>query len=114
MGVDAVGKSIGEACFRKETAKKLFGWNDAHIITCEDAARILTEKSAGLKGVNGRKTVFLINKADNDNEMEKAMEIGKYINRFCEYMKITNYKVSITSYKSGREFADFAFLEDWR
>ena len=60
MGIDAVGKKISEKCFRYERAAKLFGWDENHVLSTEDAARILTDKRAEFKGINNRKTLFII------------------------------------------------------
>ena len=100
MGIDAVGKKISEKCFRYED----------HILSEEDAARILTDKRAEFKGINNRKTLFIINKADSEEDVKKALEIEKYIKIFCEEKGFKNFKVSITSYNNNREFCDFEFL----
>ena len=110
MGIDAVGKKISEKCFRYERAKEIFGWDEDHILSEEDAARILTDKRAEFKGINNRKTLFIINKADTKEDMRKALETEKYINIFCKENGFKNFKVSITSYNNNREFGDFEFL----
>ena len=110
MGIDAVGKKISEKCFRYERAAKLFGWEENHVLGTKDAARILTDKRAEFKGINNRKTLFIINKADTEEDMRKALETEKYIKIFCEENGFKNFKVSITSYNSNREFCDFEFL----
>ena len=97
-------------CFRYERAKEIFGWDEEHILSEEDAARILTDKRAEFKGINNRKTLFIINKADTKEDMRKALEIEKYINIFCNENGFKNFKVSITSYNNNREFGDFEFL----
>ena len=110
MGIDAVGKKISEKCFRYERAAEIFGWDEDHILSEEDAARILTDKRAEFKGINNRKTLFIINKADTKEDVRKALEIEKYINIFCEENGFKNFKVSITSYNNNIEFCDFEFL----
>ena len=110
MGIDAVGKKISEKCFRYERAAKLFGWDENHVLGTKDAARILTDKRAEFKDINNRKTLFIINKADTEEDMRKALETEKYIKIFCEENGFKNFKVSITSYNSNREFCDFEFL----
>ncbi len=110
MGIDAVGKKISEKCFRYERAVKLFGWDENHVLSTEDAARILTDKRAEFKDINNRKTLFIINKADTEEDMRKALEIEKYIKIFCEEKGFKNFKISITSYNGNREFCDFDFL----
>jgi len=112
MGIDAVGESLSEKCFRYERALEFFGWDKDHILTPKDAAFILTSKKAGLKGVGDRKTVFLINKADTENDMKKALEVKKYIEFYCKENNFENFKVSITSYKNHMEFSDFDFLKE--
>lgn len=112
MGIDAVGESLSEKCFRYERALEFFGWDKEHILTPKDAALILTSKKAGLKGVGDRKTVFLINKADTENDMKKALEVKKYIEFYCKENNFENFKVSITSYKNHMEFSDFDFLKE--
>ena len=49
------GKRISEKCFRYERAVKLFGWDENHVLSTEDAARILTDKRAEFKDINNRK-----------------------------------------------------------
>ena len=112
MGIDAVGKTLKEKCFRYERAYDIFGWSEEHILTCEDAARILTSKSAGLKGVDDVRTVFVINKADSDTDLQKALEVKKYIEFYCKESGLKNFRVVITSYESKREFCDFDFLTE--
>lgn len=112
MGIDAVGKTLKEKCFRYERAYDIFGWKGNHILTCEDAARILTSKSAGLKGVGDVRTVFVINKADSDTDLQKALEVKKYIEFYCKESGLKNFRVAITSYESNREFCDFDFLTE--
>ena len=34
---------------------EIFGWDEDHILSEEDAARILTDKRAEFKGINNRK-----------------------------------------------------------
>ena len=70
----------------------------------------MTDKRAEFKGINNRKTLFIINKADTKEEVRKALETEKYINIFCEENGFKNFKVSITSYNNNREFCDFEFL----
>ena len=112
MGIDAVGKTLKEKCFRYERAYGIFGWKGDHILTCEDAARILTSKYAGLKGVDDVRTVFVINKADSDADLQKALEVKKYIEFYCKESGLKNFRVAITSYESNREFCDFDFLTE--
>lgn len=112
MGIDAVGKALKEKCFRYERAYDIFGWNGEHILTCEDAAKILTSRKAGLKGVGDVRTVFVINKADSDTDLQKALEVKKYIEFYCKESGLKNFRVTITSYKSNREFCDFDFLTE--
>jgi probable selenium-dependent hydroxylase accessory protein yqeC len=110
MGIDAVGEKISEKCFRYEIAKELFGWNKDHVLSTEDAARILTDKRAGFKGINNNKCVFVINKVDGEEDMKKALEVENYIKFFCKENGFDNFRVSITSYRENREFCDFDFL----
>ena len=88
------------------------GGSGEHILTCEDAARILTSRKAGLKGVGDVRTVFVINKADSDIALQKASEVKKYIEFYCKESGLKNFRVAITSYESNREFCDFDFLTE--
>lgn len=110
MGIDAVGEKISEKCFRYERAFDLFGWNENHILSAEDAARILTDKRAEFKGINNTKTVFIINKVDSEDDMKKALEVKKHIKIFCKENGFENFRVAITSYRENREFCDFDFF----
>ena len=111
MGIDAVGKSLKECCFRYERAEELFGWDEEHILTCRDAAFILTDSRVGRKGLlHDVKILFVINKVDTKEDMKKALEVEKFIKILCKAKSVSDYKVSITSYKNNREFCDFDFL----
>ena len=112
MGIDAVGKALKEKCFRFERAYDIFGWSEEHILTCEDVARILTSKYAGLKGVDDLRTVFVINKADKGTDLEKALKVKNYIEFYCKESGLKNFRVAITSYESKREFCEFDFLTE--
>ena len=54
----------------------------------------------------------MINKADTENDMKKALEVKKYIEFYCKENNFENFKVSITSYKNHMEFSDFDFLKE--
>ena len=111
MGIDAVGKSLKECCFRYERAEELFDWDEEHILTCRDAAFILTDSRVGRKGLlHDVKILFVINKVDTKEDMKKALEVEKFIKILCKAKSVSDYKVSITSYKNNREFCDFDFL----
>lgn len=73
MGIDAIGKTIKEKCFRYEIAKSLYGLSDEQIITEELAAIILTDDRAGLKGIEKNHRIhYIINKVDDEEKLIMA------------------------------------------
>ncbi len=100
MGVDAVGLPASKVCFRYNIARKLYHWDDNHILSEADAARILTDRKAGLKNINDDiRVMYLINKADNDIRLKTAYIIRNHILDICRVRNIS-CDVDIVSYKN--------------
>ena len=84
IGIDAVGKSMTEACFRLTEAKALFKVADGHILTVEDCVTIALSEDGTYKGVENREFYLVINKCDNTEQqqlgaamMEALLKTGK-------------------------------------
>lgn len=82
MGLDCIGGELEEFCFRTEQAAELLGLQKgpdghcSHRITCGDAAKILTSESGTRKLVGERDYRVVMNKADNEELIAKAVRIA--------------------------------------
>ncbi len=77
-GLDAVGKSIQEHCFRPEKVAEVLKKQQSDCLEAEDIVTLAMDKRGGRKGVSEDQNYWIIlNKADN----KKRIEIAKYI---CE------------------------------
>lgn len=79
-GLDAVGKEIGEVCFRSELAESLLNKNRTECITAEDIAAFASSQSGGRKSCP-EKSVYtvVLNKADNPGRKACALEICRIL-----------------------------------
>ena len=64
MGMDALGQSLKDACFRLEEAKALLGCSEDHVLTQEDLVRIALSPEGLAKGAQGREYCIVLNKCD--------------------------------------------------
>ena len=78
-GIDALGKPLEQACFRKERTAGLLGTSESHIITEEDIAFILSSSEGAMKNVGERDYIAVINKCDTPGLMEKGRNIKKIL-----------------------------------
>lgn len=80
MGLDSIGNELGRICFRRELAGRLLGWEPEldgayrRRITPRDAAVILTSEKGTRKSVGGREFRVVLNKADDADRIQKAMQ----------------------------------------
>ena len=65
-GLDVLGQSIAEACFRPELVAGLLGCGVDHALTGEDVAKVLLSDAGARKDVGERTFYTVINKADDD------------------------------------------------
>ncbi len=103
-GIDSIGKTINEACHRKELVCSFFNTDEEHIISENDIAKILSDGNGTMKGLReldekrvsegkGKVTyVAVINKCDTDEFLKR----GEIIGALLEEKKINNL---ITSFK---------------
>lgn len=80
-GMDALGKPLGEVCFRKEKAMELLGVGQSHRITEEDLARILFSEQGTRKDVGSRAYYIVLNKCDDAKLRECAGRIRERLLR---------------------------------
>ena len=73
LGVDAVGKTLSEACFRAELAvERLHGGMD-HQLETSDLATLLLAEWGTRKGVGGRDYYIVLNKCYSDIDSAKEL-----------------------------------------
>ena len=90
-GIDAIGKSIKEACHRHNLVSKFLNVNEEHIINESDVAKILLSDKGQRKNVNCDYKV-VVNKVDN---MER-FKIGKNISN--EFSKLGAEELILTTF----------------
>ncbi|MGN0423334.1 MAG: selenium cofactor biosynthesis protein YqeC [Lachnospiraceae bacterium] len=79
MGMDAYGKTIGEACFRKKEALCLLGTDEEDLLTAERMAMILVSENGTRKNVGDREYVVVLNKCDTAERVQAAERIKKML-----------------------------------
>lgn len=82
MGLSAIGKPIREVCFRLPEVTRLLGVEEDHILTEEDAARILSSSFGGRKGVGDRQFCVVLNQCDDGPRRRAANLIAAYLERY--------------------------------
>lgn len=75
MGLDVVGKTLKEACFRFEQAEKLLQVSAEHKITEEDMAKILIDANGTRKNVGEREYYVVLNKCDDATRLKSGEKI---------------------------------------
>lgn len=84
FGLSAIGRPLGEVCFRAERAMELLGMNIDHIITPQDAARMLVSPLGGKKGIGARRWCAVLNQCDNPLRRKYADEVATYLKNMGE------------------------------
>lgn len=92
-GIDSIGKSIKDICYRKELIEKFLDVDEEHKINETDVAKILCSEKGQKKNVNCDYKV-IINKVDDD----KKLNIAKNI--FDEFLKLNVNELILTTFKS--------------
>lgn len=82
MGLSAIGKSLKNAAFRMPEVTKLLGQEEDHILTEEDAARIMASSFGGRKDVADRKFCVILNQCDDGPRRRSANLIAQYLARY--------------------------------
>lgn len=81
MGLDCIGRSYGEMCFRRELSAQVFGQERTaeEEITSEDGARILLSFQGTRKGTEKKQYRILLNKADDKSRRKLAEGVLKFL-----------------------------------
>ena len=85
MGLSAIGKPLKNVAFRMPEVEKLLGVGEDHILTEEDAARILASSFGGRKGVGDRNFCVVLNQCDDGPRRRSANLIAAYLERYDVY-----------------------------
>ena len=82
MGLSAIGKPLKNVAFRMPEVEKLLGVGEDHILTEEDAARILASSFGSRKGVGDRNFCVVLNQCDDGPRRRSANLIAAYLERY--------------------------------
>lgn len=82
MGLGAIGKPLKHVAFRLPEVTRLLGVEEDHILTEEDAARILASSFGGRKGVGDREFCVVLNQCDDGPRRRSANLIAAYLERY--------------------------------
>ena len=74
-GLDVLGKSVAQACFRPELVAAILGCGLDHALTGEDIAQVLRAERGARKGVGDRAFYTVINKADDAARRAQGAQI---------------------------------------
>lgn len=79
VGIDALGKPIGEIAHRPERVSALTGLDPSQHLTPLALARLLTSREGGLKDASAaRRAAILINKVESAAELAAAREVAQH------------------------------------
>lgn len=81
MGMAAYGKTIEEACFRKEEAARLLGIRKTDLLTAERMAAIPESDKGTRKNVGCRDYYVVLNQCDNEVRRQAAEKIRKLLEK---------------------------------
>ena len=82
MGLSAMGQPLKNVAFRIPEVTRLLGVDEDHILTEEDAARILSSSFGSRKGVGDRKFCVVLNQCDDGPRRRSANLIAQYLERY--------------------------------
>ena len=82
MGLSAMGQPLKNVAFRIPEVTRLLGVDEDHILTEEDAARILSSSFGSRKGVGDRKFCVILNQCDDGPRKRSANLIAQYLERY--------------------------------
>ncbi len=81
-GLSALGRPLGEVCFRAELAEARFGVGAGTLLTPELLARILTDPDGQCRGVqDGWRFSVLLNQADTPERIRLGLDTARAIQR---------------------------------
>ena len=75
MGTEVMGGAVGEVCHRPEYVCALLGCDQAHRLTAQDMAKILTSEKGTKKNVGERAYYVVLNKCDDEKRMADGMRV---------------------------------------
>lgn len=81
MGLSAIGKPLREVAFRLPEVTRLLGVEENHILTEEDAARILSSSFGSRRDVGDRNFCVVLNQCDDGPRRRSANLIAQYLQR---------------------------------
>ena len=79
MGLSALGRPLKDVCFRKELAMEHLGVEEDHILTEEDAAKLLSAPWGARKDVGDRKFCVVLNQCDDGKRRRAANEVAGFL-----------------------------------
>ena len=79
MGLSALGRPLKDVCFRKELAAEHLEVEEDHILTEEDAAKLLSAPWGARKDVGDRKFCVVLNQCDDGKRRRAANEIAGFL-----------------------------------
>jgi probable selenium-dependent hydroxylase accessory protein YqeC len=79
MGMDAIGITLKEGCFRLERAMEVLKTDAQHVMTVADAAAILSSDWGTRKNVENKDYYIVLNKCDNQIRRRYAEEIKELL-----------------------------------
>ena len=79
LGVSAIGRPIREVCFCLEEVRALLGVEETHILSEQDAAKILASEAGSRKGVGQREYFVVLNQCDDDKRRKCGKRIAKLL-----------------------------------
>ena len=82
MGLSAMGKPLKEVAFRLPEVMRLLGVEEDHILTEEDAARLLSSSFGSRKDVGDRQFCVVLNQCDDGPRRRAATLIAQYLERY--------------------------------
>lgn len=95
LGMDALGKSIKEICFRSEMVAHYLHKTENQLITKEDYIEVIKGSNGLAKGVTkDMQYIVILNKVDNEERLREACQIREIL------MSQGTMKVYLTSYQA--------------
>ena len=79
FGLSALDRPLKDVCFRKELAMERLGVEENHILTEEDAAKLLSADWGARKDVGDRRFCVVLNQCDDGKRRRAANEIAGYL-----------------------------------
>lgn len=81
MGLEVMGRAVGEVCHRPQYVCALLGCGMDHLLTAADMARILISESGTRKNVGERDYYAVLNKCDDEQRVRNGEAVLKELRR---------------------------------